>query len=176
MQKHYLVEQDVDAPDVVDSSKVDRFMTDINELLILMESKKPPQRLVRGRQVLLVRYSFGDASGGGFGSSWESSRGISFRFGVWNERDNKGRSSNYRELKNLVESLESMCNKEELGGNELFFFTDNSTTERAYYKGTSTNPDLPNLVFRLRWLEMEKGLKIIKETQWLCLFLCIYQH
>ena len=37
-------------------------------------------------------------------------------------------------------------------------FTDNSTTEGAFWKGTSTSPKLLELVLRLRKLEMKSGL------------------
>jgi ribonuclease HI len=124
-------------------------------LLDIMKSENPPRRLVRGNMILSVRYGFGDASGGGFGASWESEEGVAYRFGVWNETKNKGRSSNYRELRNLVEALETMCLGSKLGACEIYFFTDNSTAERAYHKGTSSNEDLHELVFRLRKLELD---------------------
>jgi hypothetical protein len=90
--------------------------------------------------VLVVRYGFGDASGGVFGLAWESQKGIQFRFGVWSENANKGKLSNYGELVNLVETLEGMANNNGLVGQEIYFFTDNSTAERSYYKGTSSSP------------------------------------
>ena len=160
VKKEYVALHDKDAPEVVDSKKVGRFREDLNCLLDIMKSEKNPRRLVRGNMILLVRYGFGDASGGGFGASWESEEGVAYRFGVWNEAKNKGRSSNYRELRNLVEALETMCKGSKLGACEIYFFTDNSTAERAYYKGTSSNEDLHELVFRLRKLELDEGVKI----------------
>jgi hypothetical protein len=64
------------------------------------------------------------------------------------------RSSNFRELRNLVESLEAAINKGMLEDCEIFMFTDNSTAEAAYQKGTSSSESLFELVLRLRRLEM----------------------
>ena len=88
---------------------VKRFERDIRSMLSLMENKAPPMRLVRGPKLAYVLYGFGDASGAGFGSSWETKEGTRFRFGVWG-KDVSNRSSNYRELRNLVDSLEDMAN------------------------------------------------------------------
>jgi hypothetical protein len=44
-----------------------------------------------------------------------------------------------------------------LAGREIFLFTDNSTAERAYYKGTSSAEPLFELVLRLRKLEIHVG-------------------
>ena len=41
---------------------------------------------------------------------------------------------------------------------EVFMFTDNSTTESAFWKGTSHSKKLCDLVLRLRKLEMETGM------------------
>ncbi len=159
-KKAYLAKHDKDAPAIVDASKVKRFSDDLNELLNLMRAEKPPRRLVRGKNVVLVKYGFGDASGCGFGASWESDKGISFRMGIWSEEVNKDKSSNFRELKNLVETLELMGKNDELNGVEIFFFTDNSTAERAFYKGSSSSKLLHELVSRLKNLEMYVGCKI----------------
>jgi hypothetical protein len=66
----------------------------------------------------------------------------------------KEHSSNFRELRNLVESVEAAVTKGMLDNCELFMFTDNSTAEAAYYKGTSSSEALFDLVLRLRKLEM----------------------
>jgi hypothetical protein len=69
-------------------------------------------------------------------------------------------SSNFREFKNLVESIENFVKSGELEGHELFMFTDNSTAESAFFKGTSSSKKLFELVLRLRKIEMEGNLKI----------------
>ena len=69
-------------------------------------------------------------------------------------------SSNYRELRNLVEMIEALVKDGTLKGHELFMFTDNSTAESAFFKGTSSSEKLFNLVLRLRRIEMEGHLFI----------------
>jgi hypothetical protein len=69
-------------------------------------------------------------------------------------------SSNYREFRNLVEKIESLVEDGSLRGHELFMFTDNSTTESAFFKGTSSSEKLFELVLRLRKIEMEGDLFI----------------
>jgi hypothetical protein len=69
-------------------------------------------------------------------------------------------SSNYREFRNLVEMIESLVASGNLAGHELFMFTDNSTAEAAFFKGTSTSEKLFDLVLRLREIEMEGSLSI----------------
>ena len=109
---------------------------------------------------MLMQYSFGDASGGGFGASWESKGSTNYRWGVWGS-DSNGKLSNYRELRNLVDSIEEIGRKDDLGGVELYFFTDNSTAERAFYKGSSTSELLHQLISRLKLFEMNYGCKIV---------------
>mmetsp|Transcript_786 Transcript_786/g.1194 ORF Transcript_786/g.1194 Transcript_786/m.1194 type:complete len:304 (+) Transcript_786:5696-6607(+) len=48
----------------------------------------------------------------------------------------------------------------DLNGMEIFFFADNSTSERAFFKGTSKSKLLHELVIRLRDLEMKQGCLI----------------
>jgi len=103
-------------------------------------------------------YMFGNASGEGFGSLWLGSEGsISFRFGIWGA-DGDGTSSNYREFRNLVETLEGMGDN--LKGNEVFLFTDNSVSEAVSFKGSSNSEALFHLVVRLYKLEMTHMCKI----------------
>ena len=48
-------------------------------------------------------------------------------------------SSNFREFRNLVETLEYMGIKEDLEGCEIFIFTDNTVFETIVAKGFSTS-------------------------------------
>jgi hypothetical protein len=70
------------------------------------------------------------------------------------------RSSNWRELDNLVEALERIVVEHDLRGSEIFIFTDNSTAEAAFWKGTSSSPRLFELVLRLKELEMKYDLTL----------------
>ena len=74
---------------------------------------------MRGKAVLTAIYGFGDASSGGFGSSIERPGGIGLRYGIWG-RDVDNESSNFRELKNLVEAVEEEAREGRLHGTELW--------------------------------------------------------
>jgi hypothetical protein len=146
-----------DTPETI--TAVPRLENDINALTILFNSNKPSLRLVRGKRVSSAVYGFGDASGDGFGSTWTTEKGISYRFGIWgSEMDNS--SSNFRELANLVDTLIEMANNDVLRGTEIFLFTDNSTSEAAFFNGSSKSELLFNLILRVRKLEMDSGIKI----------------
>ncbi|KAL7567716.1 hypothetical protein ACA910_012051 [Epithemia clementina (nom. ined.)] len=57
--------------------------------------------------------------------------------------------------------IEALVTKREMpAGSELFVFTDNSTAESAFHRGTSKSKLLFNLVLQLRKLEMRGDLFI----------------
>ncbi len=56
---------------------------------------------------------------------------------VFGGRDADHTSSNYKELRNLVELLEEGILSVELSNTEIFMFKESSTTEGAYYQGNS---------------------------------------
>ena len=156
-KKEYVHTKAVERPVEVDI--VPRLIDDLAALMTLFESKEPPQRLVRGQELSVAVYGFGDASGGGFGASWETTNGTRYRYGTWG-RDEEDGSSNLRELKNLVETLEDMGEDGSLNGVEVFMFTDNSTAENAFHRGSSSSKQLFELVLRIRKLEMEKLCRV----------------
>ncbi len=156
-KKRYTARHDVHTPSEV--RVVQRLGRDLSSLRRLFNHADPPKRLVRGQKVQESLYSFGDASGGGFGTSWQKNGKILFRHGTWGE-DMDESSSNHRELRNLVDSLEIMEKDGTLAGTEAFIFTDNSTAESAFYKGTSSSSHLFELVVRLRELEMRACCKV----------------
>ena len=119
----------------------------------------PQLRLIRGLAICYALFGFGDASGGGFGSSWQVKEGTAYRYGTWS-RSMDGESSNLRELTNLVDTLKEMADQDELKGKEIFLFTDNSTSEAAYYSGSSSSEKLFDLVLRVKLLEMNSLTKI----------------
>ena len=86
----------------------------------------------------------------------ESDAHVGFWFGTW-DLSSSDKSSIYREMRNLIETLEAMASEGELSGYELFLFTDNSTAESAFFKGSSSSKDLFELVVRLRKLEMNQS-------------------
>jgi hypothetical protein len=138
---------------------VPRLERDLRALTELFAPAEPTLRLVRGHAIHCALFGFGDASGGGFGSSWESPDGVNYRFGTWGV-DMDGESSNLRELTNLVDTLDEIGSTGSLKGVEIFLFTDNSTSEAAYYNGSSKSEKLFDLVLRVKKLEMHQQAKI----------------
>jgi hypothetical protein len=103
-----------------------------------------------------------DASRSGFGtSSWsQNSEELTVQFGAWDVETSK-ESSNFREAYNLVLRVEHMVARGELmEGLELFVFTDNFVSGRAFYNGSSKSKRLHALVMRLRKLEMEGNIVV----------------
>lgn len=111
---------------------------DLLALTTFFQVEVPPIINDRSAMIQVVRYGFGDASGTGFGSTIETSRGLKYRVGVWGS-DDKTESSNYKELENVVTTIEDEALSGNLKGAALFFFTDNSTVEAALFKGNSSS-------------------------------------
>ena len=136
-----------------------RLSDDIATLEKMTSCSSPHRRFVRSNLVLSACYGFGDASGSGFGSTVEGPGGLWYRHGLWGKDANK-RSSNYRELRNLVETIEEGVDSGSLTGAELFLFTDNTVAEAAFYKGnTSSSRALFDLIVRLRMIEISGALR-----------------
>jgi hypothetical protein len=149
-----------------------RLRDDLLVLLELTKSAAPPLRLARPKRVFHVFYGFGDASGKGRGSTFQgfntvhhpecgegASNPVVYRVGVWGA-DDESESSNYREFTNLVEDTELEAASGRLREAELFLFTDNSTAESAFYKGSSSSKKLHALVLRLHKLSIEAQVTI----------------
>ena len=101
-------------------------------------------------------YGFGDASGPGFGSSWQQ-QGSPLTLaecGQWLVEVAETESSNWREMDNFVEKMEGLARTGDLDGWEVFMATDNTTFEAGYYNGYSSSPKLDGLIVRLRKLEL----------------------
>jgi hypothetical protein len=138
---------------------VPRFKEDLEALMVLTRDKQPVMRPVRSRRTLTAYYGFGDASGAGFGATVERPNGIHGRYGLWG-RDAENKSSNYRELRNLVETVEEETQAGYLDHGELWIFTDNSTAESCFFRGGSSSRLLHELVLRLRRAEMNYGFTL----------------
>jgi hypothetical protein len=69
-------------------------------------------------------------------------------------------SSNYKELKNLVDTVAEEAGAGRLKNCEFFLFTDNSTAESCFYRGNSKSRQLHALILQLRSLEMTYGMTI----------------
>jgi hypothetical protein len=135
-----------------------RLKFDILAMMELTSSEEGPRRLARPAKLAHAIYGFGDASKEGFGVSIEiQGRGVVWRSGTWSKSMRK-ESSNYREFRNLVEMIETLVENGTLRGHELVLFTDNSTAELTFFKGTLSSEKLFNLVLRLRKIEMSGDL------------------
>jgi len=138
---------------------VPQFLADINALQQLFYPATPPLRRARPSSTAVALYGFADASGTGFGSTFTTNIGLHYRHGQWSSEYSK-KSSNYRELGNLVLSLEEATQQGHLKACELFMFTDNSTAESTFHRGTSSTQTLFQLVLRVRTLQMHHDLAL----------------
>jgi hypothetical protein len=140
-------------------SAVTRLRFDLDALVELFKGEVPAVRTARPEQTATALYGFGDASGYGFGSTLLKEGKILYRAGQWTEEMSK-ESSNFREFSNLIEAVEEHAEGGLLKDTELFLFTDNTTSESAYFKGTSKSKKLFGLVLRLRKLQMNHGMHL----------------
>jgi hypothetical protein len=138
---------------------VPRFLDDLGCLVRIFSSEAPPVIVLRSLFVFMVVYGFGDASGKGFGSTFGRGDAISYRIGIWGAHEEE-ESSNWREFTNVVEALEEEGEEGRLTNTKVYFFTDNSVTESAIYKGTSKSPKLLELVIRLKVLEVKYSIHL----------------
>ncbi len=156
---------------------VPRLQQDLQALATLFEPVNPPRRVVRSQNVLVVLYGYGDASRTGFGSCFVSPSGTRIRYGLWG-RDVSHQSSNFRELRNLANALEceladqfpvlreavnqvvGLVQRDDLSGIEIFLVTDNIVAECAFFRGTSSNPLLFDIILRLKQLELTHSVQL----------------
>jgi hypothetical protein len=105
----------------------ERLKDDVRMLVKLTEDEEPPRVLpVRARESG-VGYLFGDASGGGFGTSlWMQGTGmLDLTYGTWKSETSR-KSSNFREFANFVRRVEQLVKTGRLKPEtELFMFTGN---------------------------------------------------
>jgi hypothetical protein len=120
-----------------------------------------------------VFYSFGDASRkqfwatllenyncqGRLDGTGTNSSGIHFQIGLWLPEEEE-ESSNYKELRNLVDTVSEEAMARRLKNCKLFVLTDKSTVEGCIYPRNSKSPYLHALVLDLQTLEMTYGMTI----------------
>ena len=138
---------------------VPRLISDLEALEKLTSLPKPPLSFVRSNLIMVALYRGRDASGAGFGGAIHMRDGIMVRHGMWG-RDAEGDSSNFQELRNLVEHVEKAVMQGGLKGVELFLYMDNSTAEVAYYNRSLGNKHLDALVVCLKKVEANKGMHV----------------
>lgn len=144
---------------------VDRFRDDMDALRRLFAEAAPPVLSVRPTSSWTM-YIVGDASGSGFGSTaWRTTPTMGqptfdAQYGGWTVEFG-AESSNLREAYNAVLGFEEQLHKGNIPhGSEVFIFTDNDVTEKAFSKGSSKSKKLHELVIRLRKMEMKGELFI----------------
>ena len=80
---------------------------------------------------------------------------------MWSGHIRKDTSSNYKEATNLVQRVRTLLEEGTIPkGSELWVFTDNTTAERCYYRGSSKSKELHFIILELRAMEMEGSLII----------------
>jgi hypothetical protein len=126
----------------------------------LMKADKPPLKGTRGKKTARAYYGFGNAAGSGFGATIQIDGHIHYKYGQWCAEITEKKSSNWRELNNLVEAVVCMVVEHGLWGSGIFIFTDNSTAEAAFWKGTSKSEALFELILRLKELELDYNLHL----------------
>ena len=145
-----------------------RLRSDLVALEELMQDDEPPQRRVRGPRKGSVVYGFGDASGSGFGGTDQEFSGrspqggeIRYEFGQWATYVSLSKSSNWRELTNICERLETRALEGRLWpGLEIFIGTHNSVTDQAFWKGYSSSRELTDVIRRMYVLQMRWSFTI----------------
>ena len=97
--------------DIIEESKgpmevevKNRLKDDVDALLDLMNSEMPPLRKVRTKHTHYVYYGFGDASGSAYGVTLSAGKMLQYQYGQWCMKMAE-ESSNWRELRNLVDAL-----------------------------------------------------------------------
>ena len=151
--------KDDDAPPTV--KPVPRLGFDVKALKAFLEPETPLQVIVRPVQgACYVVYGAGDASGEGFGSSLKP-MGMDplIRHGFWCTEQSE-ESSNWRELKNLLEAIREESSRGRLVGREVWLATDNTTAASAFTKGSSSSATLHAMVTELRLLALQGNFEL----------------
>ena len=150
-------------PEAVGASKppamirpVSRLREDVRILQLFFNAPTPVQVIVRPVSgSIFVAYGGGDASGEGFGGQiLPIGMKPLLRRGFWCPSDSN-ESSNWRELRNLIDTIRTEARAGRLVGYEVWMATDNSTAANAYHRGTSSSKKLHQMVTELRLLTVE---------------------
>jgi hypothetical protein len=115
---------------------VPQFLSDLKVTMELTAAEDPPLRRVRARSKVNILYCYGDASGSSFGWCIDFGDGVRYELGEWRKSIQEV-TSNYQELRNLVNAMVQAAQEGRLDGCEACLYTDNHTAEGDYYKGTA---------------------------------------
>jgi ribonuclease HI len=114
-------------------------------MMELTAAEDLPPRRARARSKFNILYCYGDVSGSGFGWCIDFGGGVRYELGEWCELIQEA-TSNYWELRNLVNAMVLAVQEGRLEGCEVFLYTDNQTAEGAYCKGTAKRQSLFELI------------------------------
>ena len=122
-------------------------------------------RRARSRHLDNLGVTWGDGSGTGTGGTFQvipsggDSMTMKAWMGVWQPQVFHF-SSNWKELRTLLQSLEQERHAGRIQGCTVFYFTDNMVTYYISHSGGSSSPELHKLLRRLKGLEMELELHL----------------
>ena len=131
-----------------------RLKSDLTAFSVLLAKGEPYRVPTRVKKNGWVGYGMSDASRDGFGAAFYIDGAFFFRYEQWASSISE-ESSNYRELRDLVEALEKDAREVKLTDCEVFLLTDNLVAEHFFFKGSPSSETLLKLVLRLRKLELE---------------------
>ena len=105
--------------------------------------------------------TWGDGSGTGTGGSFEKAGEgpLDVWMGTWAPHV-QHQSSNWRELRTLLRTLERERERGRVQDTTLFYFTDNLVTYFIVQGGSSTSPELHRLIRRIQILAIELGCRL----------------
>jgi hypothetical protein len=172
--------EDNEAPELIEA--VLRLLGDVMAMLFLAGGDLPRKAQVRPACSARVYVGFGDAAKAGYGmavadvleaiqvsvSSMELTTALGdtmtltdnlppvhVEYGHWTEAFGNN-SSNHREMANFVFFLEKAIRTGLIPrGTEIFLFTGNFVTKRAFFRGLALTKSLFDLVLRLHKLQMD---------------------
>jgi hypothetical protein len=175
--------EDNEAPELIEA--VSRLLGDVTAMVFLAEGDLPRKVQVRPSCSARVYVGFGDAAKAGFGiavadvseanqvavSSMElttasgdtmmltdDSPPVHMEYKHWTETFGNN-SSIHREMANFVFFLEKAIRTGLIPrGTEIFLFTGNFVTERAFFRGSASTKSLFDLVLRLCKLQMDRDI------------------
>ena len=104
-----------------------------------------------------VSYGIGDDSSNRYDAAVHMGEKLHLMYGKWTSVENE-QFSNYRELHNLVNTVEKLYEKGLHKNCELFLYTDNSVTDCTYYRKSSSSRLLFLLILRLQTIQMADDL------------------
>jgi hypothetical protein len=133
---------------------VPRLLPDLKVMMELTAADDLSLRRVWATSKVNILYCYGDASGSSFGWCVDLFDGVQYELGEWCELIQEA-TSNYRELRNLVDAMVRAAKEVRLEGCEVFLYTYNQTAEGAYCKGTAKSRSLFELIIVLYKLQME---------------------